>query len=207
MNPHFIFNCLTSIQYHIIQSDIKNAEIYLHKFSTLIRQTLQNSTAHMILLRDEIKLLRLYLDLEKLRLGERMDFQIYLSRELEQDDWLIPSMIVQPYVENAIKHGISPLKDVRGMLGIHFNLSGNCIECIIDDNGPGIDSHSRQNLDPEDGYRSMGTSITQKRIDTINALQKENIRVSISDKRKHGLSDNGTLVKLYFPITTYYHDN
>jgi ligand-binding sensor domain-containing protein len=201
MNPHFIFNCLTSIQCHIMRSDIKAASTYLHKFSTLIRQTLQNSATPTILLRDEIRLLELYLDLEKLRLGERMDYHIHLSHELKQGDWMIPSMIVQPYVENAIKHGISPLENTKGILTITFRLSDGFIECIIDDNDPGIDAAGRSYPTNEE-HRSMGTNITQKRIDTINALQKEKVRISIKDKHRSSLPDNGTLVQLYFPITS-----
>jgi len=201
MNPHFIFNCLTSIQYHIMRSDTKSASHYLHKFSTLIRQTLQNSTFSMILLKDEIQLLTLYLDLEKLRLGDRMDYRIARSSELDPEHLLIPPMIVQPYIENAIKHGISPLEKTTGILRITFRPAGQYIECIIEDNGPGIGAN-RELVAPEHEYRSMGTNITRKRIDTINALNKEKIRISIVDKQQSGSRDNGTLVQLYFPIIT-----
>jgi Histidine kinase/Y_Y_Y domain len=201
MNPHFIFNCLTSIQYHIMNADVKNASTYLHKFSTLIRQTLQNSNASMILLRDEIKLLELYLDLEKLRLGDRMDFRIDLSPELDPDHQMIPPMIVQPYVENAVKHGIGPLEGVKGMVLIGFKKSDNCICCTIEDNGPGMDA-SRQSSSAEAGHLSLGKSITEKRIHTLNALQKEKIHILITDKRSSGWPSNGTLIQLFFPISS-----
>ncbi|HWK02507.1 MAG TPA: histidine kinase [Puia sp.] len=202
MNPHFIFNCLTSIQYHIIRADIRNASAYLHKFSTLIRQTLQNSASSMISLREEIKLLRLYLDLEKLRFGDRMDYRIDLSADLKPDDHFIPSMIIQPYVENAIKHGIATLEDSKGIILIRFNRAGQYIECIIDDNGPGIDASRHDNHSQDTGYQSMGTRITENRIHTINTLQKDKIRILVTDKQKSGLFDNGTLIHLSFPITT-----
>jgi two-component sensor histidine kinase len=201
MDPHFIFNCLTSIQCHIMRSDTKSAGTYLHKFSTLILQRLQNSAASTILLHDEIRLLELYLDLEKMRLGQKMDYHVHLSPELKQGNWMIPSMVVQPYVENAIKHGISPLENTRGILNITFRLSDGCIECTIDDNGPGIDT-PRRSYPSDEGYHSMGTNITQKRIDTVNALQKEKVRVSIRDKHRSAIADSGTIVQLYFPITT-----
>jgi sensor histidine kinase YesM len=201
MNPHFIFNCLSSIQYHIMNADVKNASAYLHKFSTLIRQTLQNSTAAMILLRDEIKLLQLYLDLEKLRLGDRMEYHIDLSPELDPDQQLIPPMIVQPYVENAVKHGISPLKGIKGILRVGFTKVDNSICCTIEDNGPGMDA-SRHNASGEEGHQSMGRSITEKRIHTLNALQKEKIHILISDKRSSGYPDSGTLIQLFFPISS-----
>ncbi|MDO6435166.1 histidine kinase [Flavitalea sp. BT771] len=199
MNPHFIFNCLASIQYHIMTADVKNASAYLHKFSTLIRQTLQNSTATMILLRDEIKLLQLYLDLEKLRLGDRMEYRIELSPKLDPSQQLMPPMIIQPYVENAIKHGISPLKDVKGILLVGFTRVGNAICCTIEDNGPGMDA-SRQNEPANDGHQSMGKSITERRIHALNALQKEKIHILITDKRSSGSATTGTLVQIFFPI-------
>jgi sensor histidine kinase YesM len=199
MNPHFIFNCLSSIQYHIMNADVKNASAYLHKFSTLIRKTLQSSTSSMITLREETRLLELYLDLEKLRLGDRMDYHIDVSPELEPGDQLLPSMIVQPYVENAVKHGVSPLQGVKGILRVAFTKSDNAICCTIEDNGPGMDA-SRNNAAGEDGHQSMGRSITEKRIQTLNALQKEKIHILISDKRSSGSATSGTLIQLFFPI-------
>ncbi|MDO6435167.1 histidine kinase [Flavitalea sp. BT771] len=201
MNPHFIFNCLSSIQYHIMNADVKNASAYLHKFSTLIRQTLQNSTASMILLRDEIKLLQLYLDLEKLRLGDRMEYRVEVSPELDPDRQQIPTMIVQPYVENAVKHGISPLEGVKGILLVGFKKVDNGICCTIEDNGPGIDA-SGYNAPGENGHQSMGRSITEKRIHTFNALQKEKIHILITDKRSSGYPTCGTLIQLFFPISS-----
>jgi len=199
MNPHFIFNCLTSIQYHIMHADARSASAYLHKFSTLIRKTLQSSANSMITLREETRQLELYLDLEKLRLGERMDYTIELSPELEPGDLMIPSMIVQPYVENAVKHGISPLKGVKGILFVGFRKVDNSICCTIEDNGPGINA-SGQGISTEEGHQSMGKSITEKRINTLNALQKEKIHILITDKRKSGYPGNGTLIQLFFPI-------
>jgi hypothetical protein len=199
MNPHFIFNCLTSIQYHIMHADAKSASAYLHKFSTLIRKTLQSSANPMISLREETRQLELYLDLEKLRLGERMDYTIELSPELEPGDQMIPSMIVQPYVENAVKHGISPLKGVKGILFVGFKKVDSSICCTIEDNGPGMDA-SGHSISAEEDHQSMGRSITEKRIHTLNALQKEKIHILITDKRSSGFATNGTLIQLFFPI-------
>ena len=202
MNPHFIFNCLTSIQYHIMRADIKNASTYLHKFSTLIRQTLQNSTASVISLREEVKLLQLYMDLEKLRFGEKMEYSIELSSELEPDNQFIPSMIIQPYVENAIKHGISPPENSKGVILVRFSRSGNYIECVVDDNGPGIRLSPANSSKSDPGHRSMGTRITENRIDTLNLLQKEPISIDVVDKQGSGLSGSGTIIRLSFPITS-----
>ncbi|AEV97006.1 hypothetical protein A4D02_18435 [Niastella koreensis] len=203
MNPHFIFNCLTSIQYYIIRADMRNANTYLHKFSTLIRQALQHSTDSSILLREEIKILKLYLDLEKMRMGSSMDYRMSVSDNLKQDDWSIPPMIVQPYIENAIKHGIAPLQHQKGVLHVEVTHSATYIEFVIEDNGPGIhvSAHDKRPYDHE--YTSMGNSITASRIDAINAMQKNKILVQVTDKRQSGQATSGTIVHLSFPINPY----
>jgi LytS/YehU family sensor histidine kinase len=114
---------------------------------------------------------------------------------------MIPSMIVQPYVENAVKHGISPLQGVKGMLFVGFKKVDSSICCTIEDNGPGINA-SGHNAYGEEGHQSMGRSITEKRIHTLNALQKEKIHILINDKRSSGYPDNGTLIQLFFPISS-----
>jgi ligand-binding sensor domain-containing protein/two-component sensor histidine kinase len=200
MNPHFIFNCLTSIQYHIIRADIRNANTYLHKFSTLIRQILQHSTDSTISLRDEIKILELYLELEKLRLNERMDYRLIVPDDLDQDNVYIPSMIVQPYIENAIKHGIAPLQHRKGILTVEIKQSGGCIEFIIEDNGPGIHDSMHRNSQFDQEYTSMGTGITEKRINAINDIQKNKILCRITDKLQAGQAGSGTIVHLSFPV-------
>jgi ligand-binding sensor domain-containing protein/anti-sigma regulatory factor (Ser/Thr protein kinase) len=199
MNPHFIFNCLTSIQYHILRADMRNANAYLHKFSTLIRQTLQHSTDSMISLRDEMKLLSLYLELEKLRLGERMEYRFTLSDELKQGDFSIPTMIVQPFLENAIIHGIAPLENRTGILTVDVKRSGNYIEFFIEDNGPGIYT-SLHKQPANNDHTSMATGITSRRIDAINAIQKNKIVCRVTDKQQAGLQGSGTIIHLSFPL-------
>jgi ligand-binding sensor domain-containing protein/two-component sensor histidine kinase len=199
MNPHFIFNCLTSIQSHIMRADLKNANAFLHKFSILIRQTLQHSTNSTISLREEIKILELYLELEKLRLGDKMDYRITIADNLEQDDFFIPSMIVQPYIENAVKHGIAPLKH-KGILTIEITQSDDYIDFVIGDNGPGIYSSTSSAYAYENDYTSMGTSITGNRINAINAIQQNKILCQVTDKGASGQTASGTIIRLSFPI-------
>jgi len=202
MNPHFIFNCLTSIQYHIVRADTRKANHYLHKFSTLIRQILQHSTDSLIALEEEIKILELYLELEKLRLGERMEYNIHVSDALRQGNQAIPVMIVQPFVENAIKHGIACLEDKKGVLNIEIKQTGNYIDFFIEDNGPGIDASLSANRTVPTGYMSMGAGITGSRISTINSTQKQKIVLQVHDKRAPGHTETGTIVHLSFPIIT-----
>jgi len=200
MNPHFIFNCLTSIQYHIIRADIRNANNYLHKFSTLIRQILEHSTDSTILLREEIKILELYLDLEKLRLNDRMEYRLIVADDLDQDMISIPTMIVQPHVENAIKHGIASLQNRKGILTIEIKTSGDYIEFIIEDNGPGIHSTMKSKSRYDKDYVSMGTRITGNRINAINAIQRNKILYRVVDKHNDE-QPAGTIVYLSFPLT------
>ena len=199
MNPHFIFNCLTSIQYHIIRADIRNANAYLHKFSTLIRQILEHSTDSTILLREEIKILELYLDLEKLRLNDRMEYRLIVADDLDQDNIWIPTMIVQPHVENAIKHGIASLQNRKGILTIEIKACGDYIEFIIEDNGPGIHSTLKSKNRYDKDYISMGTRITGNRINAINAIQKNKILYRVVDKHTNE-QPAGTIVYLSFPL-------
>lgn len=203
MNPHFIFNCLTSIQYHIMRADIRSATDYLHKFSTLIRQTLHHSTSSSIILRQEIKILTLYLELEKLRLGERMEYSIQISPDLPADTLYIPSMIVQPYVENAIKHGITPLKDRIGVITVNFNRRDDYIECTIEDNGPGMPAMEADSVSLiSNDHISLGTTITKHRINTLNVIRQKQIKLEIINKTKACMQGPGTLIHLSFPILT-----
>ncbi|GGA82772.1 sensor histidine kinase [Puia dinghuensis] len=202
MNPHFIFNCLSSIQYHILRTDIDNANDYLYKFSTLMRQILQHSTASTISLKEEIKTLELYLEMEKLRMGDKMEYHIEVSNNLDPDVLCIPAMIIQPYIENAIKHGVAPLKNTTGLIRISISRSDGYIECCIDDNGPGIHASHLNGVPGRAGHISLGTSITARRIDTINAIERNKIQVKVTDKRESGLPETGTLINLSFPIST-----
>jgi LytS/YehU family sensor histidine kinase len=102
-------------------------------------------------------------------------------------------------VENAVKHGISPLKGVKGILFVGFKKVDSSICCTIEDNGPGMDA-SGHSISAEEDHQSMGRSITEKRIHTLNALQKEKIHILITDKRSSGFATNGTLIQLFFPI-------
>jgi len=200
MNPHFIFNCLTSIQYHVLRADTVSANVYLHKFSNLIRATLQHSSLPAISLRDEIRMLTLYLELEKLRLGHRMNYRITPSQPSGMEDLSIPSMIIQPYVENAIQHGIAPLEDRTGEVSVEFSLSPHYLHCTIEDNGPGI-RHARR-PQPDTDHISLGTGITARRIRTINSIYKQQIKLEVLDKTTAGGSGSGTIVYLSFPLNT-----
>jgi ligand-binding sensor domain-containing protein len=198
MNPHFIFNCLSSIQHYILRADIRNANLYLHKFSTLIRCMLEQSTTSDITLDEELKLLDGYLELEKLRMGERMHYSVVVAETIRQAGIRIPSMIIQPYVENAIRHGISPLEDRQGIICIDFRISGTYLVCTIEDNGIGIPASLLAKQHDMPVHRSLGTSITGSRMSIINAIQKNKMLLRLTDKKEQDSAAQGTIVELSF---------
>jgi len=199
MNPHFIFNCLSCIQYYVLASDSINANLYLHKFSTLIRSILEHSNASTITLEEEIKMLGLYLELEKLRLGDRLQYSIHVAEKINPAKYDIPSIIIQPYVENAVQHGISRLIDRQGTIRVDFQLENNLLVCTIDDNGIGIAASIAAKKEQDLSHRSMGTGISESRIHIINLVHKNKISLEVIDKNEvEEGGGQGTLVRLRF---------
>ena len=119
INPHFIFNCLNSIQLFIMQEDYNSAQKYLSDFSLLIRKTLEMSKLNFVSLNDEVSYLTTYLTLEKMRFDDKMDYEIFIDPKLTLNKAEVPSMLLQPYVENAVKHGINN-QDNKGKLKVLF---------------------------------------------------------------------------------------
>ncbi|MHC1777165.1 MAG: histidine kinase [Lentimicrobium sp.] len=199
MNPHFIFNALGSIQNYLLQNKPSEAGLYLSQFARLIRQNLSAINSAMINLEEETDRLKNYIDLEKLRMEDKFDYSIEFEKDVEEDEVLIPSMIIQPFVENAIWHGISTLKE-RGMIRISFAMdSPKAIRIIIEDNGVGIkqagaySSHSENHL-------HMGMSMTQKRLEILG--KRMNIQTSVTISESSPESPNpGTRVVLVVPVS------
>lgn len=198
MNPHFIFNSLNSVSNYILKADTANANLYLTKFSNLMRRNLEQSKSKEINLTEEAKLLEQYLELEKMRFGNKMECSISIADSLLEEDIRIPSMVIQPYVENAVKHGMPMGADAQGVLKINFQLLENKLLCTIEDNGPGIKATLSQNVSPH--HHSLGANITQNRIDLINSMQEEKIIVEIVDKKDIDAGASGTVVKISFPL-------
>ena len=136
MNPHFIFNCLNSIQAFILRENTFEATEYLQKFSRLIRLILDNSQKTSNTIEDEVEILGLYLDLEQLRLRNMFDYEIIVSKDLDKSFVEIPSMIIQPVIENSIWHGFSN-SDKKGMISVIFAKQQNQLSCTVIDNGIG----------------------------------------------------------------------
>ena len=172
MNPHFIFNCLNSIQKFIMDNDKENAMEYLGKFARLIRQSLNASTAKTIPLDIEIRMLENYLALEKLRFKNKFDFKITLSNDLDPEEIKIPPLLIQPFAENAILHGMKD-KVKGGFVIIQFSkINAHQIRVFIKDNGTGIPSGKISKT-----HQSLGTSITAKRLAFNNQSQDDGFEI------------------------------
>ena len=166
MNPHFIFNSLNAIQDFIFQHKTEEANEYLAKFAKLIRAVLHQSRKKTVSINEECELLKTYLELESLRFNHSFDWEIISGEELEGDELMIPSMLLQPVVENSIRHGFKNLQR-RGILKIHFKKESQGICCEITDNGTG------RVAEKNDKGSSLAMSIIQERIEILNqSLQR-----------------------------------
>ena len=166
MNPHFIFNCLNSIQNFILQNEKQSAIVYLGRFASLIRSMLNASVAGRIPLNEEIDLLNNYMELEKLRFKNRFDFKVAAENGLDTYDVEIPPLLIQPLVENAIKHGISG-KEKGGFVEVVFRKKDEFLEINVSDNGKGFDI---QKKDENKKHKSFGMSITRNRLELLSEI-------------------------------------
>ncbi|MGZ3862512.1 MAG: tetratricopeptide repeat-containing sensor histidine kinase [Bacteroidia bacterium] len=197
MNPHFIFNSLNSIQNYILNNETQVAYDYLAKFSRLIRQVLMNSQQNDITLKDELELLRIYVDLEHRRFKNRFDYKINCEDNIPLDIKL-PVMLIQPFVENAIWHGIMNLdKSVKGFLKIEFSFKNDILKITVEDNGIGREAAEKRRVDNE--YKSIGMMFTRKRMELLKTTGKPDARIEIIDLKENGAA-KGTRVEIILPI-------
>ena len=167
MNPHFIFNCLSSINKFILQNDTDAASDYLTRFSRLIRQTLTNSQLSLIPLSDEIDVLRLYLDMERLRFSESFTYNITFENSIEPETVYVPPMLLQPFCENAIWHGLMH-KNGEGKLELVLSIEEGHLRCIITDNGVGREKANELKSKFNGKQKSLGLKITTERLALFN---------------------------------------
>ncbi len=187
MNPHFIFNSINSIGDYILKNDTKSASDYLSKFAKLMRLTLENSEKKEILLSEDIILLRTYMDIERKRFNNAFNYTISIDKELDPENILVPPMILQPFIENSIIHGLSKKKNF-GRVNISFKADKKMLLCSVDDNGIGRQkSHANTS-------KSMGIAITKSRIEIINKLNNTNGTIAIIDKNQ------GTRINVSLPM-------
>lgn len=200
MNPHFIFNTLNSIQLYILEKDHISSHKYLTKFAKLMRMILDNSQQTTITLKDEIDALKLYLELESIRLSGKFEYYI----ELENNDLLncqIPTLLIQPFVENSIWHGIMLKPEQDGWVKISIKSSNGTIICTIEDNGIGREAAQAIRSKQEVERKSLGFKITAQRIDLLNSLYKDRFSILYTDLTdSYGIS-SGTRVELQIPYS------
>lgn len=200
MNPHFLFNALNTIQAYIYTNDKENASVYLGKFSELTRRILDMSNKDCVPLSEEIKALNLYLELEKIRFEDLLHYTFEVDPALQPDFVHIPSMLIQPYVENAIKHGLLHKKEDR-QLWIKFIKERDCLMVIIEDNGIGRKRSAQlKRLKEKNTHNSFAISANQKRLDILNQGAQYRIMMEIIDKHNAQGEPSGTLVNIRIPF-------
>ena len=201
MNPHVIFNTLNSIQQYIIDHDIDKAVSYLSSFSKLMRRILNNSNERFISLSDEIEAVRLYLELESMRLGNRFNYEIKIDSELDADNVEVAPLIIQPFVENAIIHGLVPKKE-NCFLKISLSKLGNDkLLCVVEDNGVGR-KYSEKIKQKTGSHKSYGMSITRRRLEMLSKISNDDFSVEVVDLKNDKGEPSGTRVN----IVIGYHD-
>lgn len=197
MNPHFIFNAMSVIQSYIYENDVKNSSKFLVNFSRLMRLILENSPKEFISLETEMEILQKYLETQKLRFEERFEFELTCDDSLIFDKALIPPMITQPFIENAIEHG--QLHTVEnGKITVAFSRKDNMLNIEIMDNGIGRKGAEKSKKSKD--HKSMALSITQKRIENLNFKYKAEGNLEIDDLDK--ASETGTKVLISLPYKT-----
>lgn len=200
MNPHFIFNALNSIQSQIGTNQDQSARYYLAKFSRLMRQILDNSRSTMITLEEEINTLENYLLIEKFCNGDRFDYTINVNEQLDKDFIQMPPMLLQPFIENAIKHGMKNLNSRRGHITIIISEENNCLLCAVEDNGVGREASAVSKEHSKETYhKSTALKVTEERLE----IYKEHIKeqpLKIIDLRDKDGNAMGTRIEIRIPI-------
>ncbi|RKN83528.1 tetratricopeptide repeat protein [Ulvibacterium marinum] len=198
MNPHFLFNSLNSINTMILNDENENASRYLSKFSKLVRLLLENSEQPMVSLKDEMDMLETYIQLEALRFNNKLEYQINIDEHIDQESTMLPSMVMQPFVENAIWHGLLH-KDNKGLLTISITEEDNKLHCSIIDNGVGREKSVT--LKQEGGLKkkSMGIKITADRLKILTHQKIQDV-INIIDLKDENQNAVGTQVNLQIPI-------
>ncbi|MHC1773871.1 MAG: histidine kinase [Lentimicrobium sp.] len=199
MNPHFIFNSLASIQDFILSRDPNSASRYLSRFARLIRNILDCSLEEMIPVSREIETIDNYLHLQKVRMENKFDFEIRVDESLNREETMLPAMLVQPFVENAIDHGIR-FKPDKGNIDVHFKMNGKWLDISVEDNGVGrIKSHELEGNSKKD-HASVSTGLIHERLRILNKKSIRKISLVIIDLYTNNKEASGTRVEIRIPV-------
>lgn len=197
MNPHFIFNSLTAIQNFIYKSNQKEAGNFLSRFAKLVRLILENSREEYITLEKELQTLHYYLELQQLRFAGKIEYFINVDETIDTDSIMVPPMLTQPFIENAIEHGILPLQGT-GDIRIDLQKGDGCIIFRVEDNGIGREQASR--IRKADTHKSLATTITSERLQLLNRNKGRKIRLSIEDLKDESDQASGTRITFEIPL-------
>lgn len=200
MNPHFIFNCLNSINRYIVKSDQQTASLYLTRFAKLIRLILDNSNSKAVTLTNELEALRLYIEMESIRFEKKFHYTISVDPNIQGDSIYVPPLIIQPYVENAIWHGLLHKEEAGELrISLHKRTPG-VLECVIEDNGVGREKARELRSKSASSKKSLGMRLTEDRLALLNAQTQLDASVEVEDLRTTAGSSLGTKVILKIPI-------
>jgi hypothetical protein len=181
MNPHFIFNSLNSVNQFIANNNEREANKYLSSYSNLMRNIMENSNKDYVTLSVEIDQLKKYLELEKLRFSDKFDYQLEIDPDLNVDTVMVPNMIIQPNLENAIWHGLR-YKESKGLLKVKFHKHGNKTAVTIDDNGIGLTESKKIKTKNQKLHESLGLKNVEERIRLLNDIYRSGIRFELKEK-------------------------
>ena len=198
MNPHFIFNSMSVIQSYIYDNDIKNSSKFLVNFSRLIRLILENSSKEFIPISVEMEILKKYLETQKLRFEDRFEYFVEIDEETEVEDAMIPPMITQPFIENAIEHG--QLHTIEGgFIRVSFRKNHDMLDVLIEDNGVGRKNAVKKK---SKAHTSMAINITHERIKILNSKYKTSGSLLIEDFDKSLETGTKVLISLPYELET-----
>jgi LytS/YehU family sensor histidine kinase len=199
MNPHFIFNCMNIIDGLITDDRKEDAQDFLQKFSRLIRLVLENSQHQLVLLQQDLQALKLYIEMEAIRSNHHFSYEFDVDEELIENDYKIPPLLLQPYVENAIVHGLRNKENGGGKLLIGIKNHQNKILITVEDNGIGRKKAMQLNRENRKPHDHLGMKVTGKRIDLLKTMNHNQVEISISDV--YGKDETGTRVEINLPYS------
>jgi LytS/YehU family sensor histidine kinase len=207
MNPHFIFNCLSSISSLYVTGNQAAANDYLSRFSSLLRIILEHAQKRLISLKDDIDMFKIYVPLEGMQFDEPFEFELNVGANVDTVNTFIPSMVTHTFIENAIKHGLKPLKDRKAKLTIKVEKNKNRTEVIIEDTGVGYEQSILFKKHLIKVHKSRGLENTNKRINLINLLNDLDINVETKNLFDDSKKPIGTRVTVSFPYIQKDEDN
>ncbi len=202
MNPHFIFNALQSVNDFILKKDMANASKFLIKFSKLMRSVLENSMHREVSLEKDLASLELYMQLESTRLDKPFSYEIVVDENLDRDSILVPPLILQPFVENSIWHGLKNKMD-PGKIRIEIREKNDAISCIIEDNGVGRELATRMKQPSPEKRESLGMKLTRERLKILEKFNNFRSKLEITDLKDALNNPMGLRVELSLPLSTY----